>query len=453
MKFPWLRLPDAVTAGGVFRFASLSLYAMLLLHASLSGKGWHWMTAAMPALLCVTALVRHLRADAGQQNQLWLLGELAAAMFAVAVIALHNAIPSLALPWLVGLAGLFPLVLEAATAFLVIAALCATGLTLHIVSGVSASDSVPYLFATLFAGLSTILLSHVMQHGHAALRIRHDFAEQPGHELREHATPHDRASMNRALRFALERNELSVVYQPKVSILDGSLKGFESLLRWNSAKYGHIPPVEFIPLAESSGLVIPIGLWVLEQACKQFSGWQTQYPETRQLTISVNISMRQLLHHTFIEEVAAILKRTGVPPQSVELELTETTAMTSPVKAIENMRRLKDLGLRLALDDFGTGYSSLAYLQKLPLDVLKIDKAFVQKLDTSVNDLEIVRTILALAHTLNFETVAEGVETKENVAQLKKMGCYLAQGFVFSEAVNAETAEDMLRTPRRFAVA
>ena len=262
-----------------------------------------------------------------------------------------------------------------------------------------------------------------------------------------------RAQLDVALRFALERNELSVMYQPKVSVIDGSLKGFELLLRWNSPTYGDISPVEFIPVAEKSGLVVPIGLWVLEQACKQFSIWQAHYPETSKLTISVNVSMRQLLHSTFLEEVTEILQRTGVPPQAIELELTETSAMTSPGQTIENLTRLKHLGLRLALDDFGTGYSSLAYLQKLPVDVLKIDKAFVQGLNKNSNDFEIVRTILALAQTLNFETVAEGVETTENAVQLKKMGCYLAQGFAFSEAVNADTAEDMLRSPRRFAVA
>jgi EAL domain-containing protein (putative c-di-GMP-specific phosphodiesterase class I) len=262
-----------------------------------------------------------------------------------------------------------------------------------------------------------------------------------------------RAQMDVALRFALERNELSVMYQPKVSVIDGSIKGFELLLRWNNPKYGHISPVEFIPVAESSGLVVPIGLWVLEEACKQYSLWRQRCPDSDKFTISVNVSMRQLLHSSFLDEVAAILERTGVPPQAIELELTETSAMASPIQTIDNLTRLKQLGLRLALDDFGTGYSSLAYLQKLPVDVLKIDKAFVQGLDKNSSDLEIVRMILALAQTLNFETVAEGVETTENVVQLKKMGCYLAQGFLFSQAVNADTAEDMLRSPHRFAVA
>lgn len=262
-----------------------------------------------------------------------------------------------------------------------------------------------------------------------------------------------RAQMDVALRFALERAELTLVYQPKVSILNGAVKGFELLLRWDNPQYGAIPPVEFIPVAENSGLVVPIGLWVLEQACRQLGVWQVDYPNASRFTVAVNVSMRQLLQPNFLEEVTAIFERTGVPPQMIELELTETSAMANPVQTIETLTRLKRLGLRLALDDFGTGYSSLAYLQKLPIDVLKIDKAFVQGLGSDPSDAEIVRLILALAQTLNLETVAEGVENRDDMIQLKKMGCYLAQGFAFSPPVSAAAAEDMLRSARHFSVA
>jgi EAL domain-containing protein (putative c-di-GMP-specific phosphodiesterase class I) len=448
MKLPRLRHPEAVTSDEIFRFVSLCLYAMLLLYAVLTQQDVPaYTTVVVPALLLVVAMARYSRTGRQEPLQRWLLVELGVAIFAVCSLALQK--PGQGFPWLVGLAGIFPLAFEVSMAFLAVAAISITGLFLNIGAGIPAVEWPPYLFVTMFAGLSTMLLSHAL---HLNLLTQQHTPSSSAHGDTDtgHALPH-RTQINRALRSALARNELSVVYQPKVSVADGSLKGFESLLRWNSAKYGNIPPVDFIPVAESSGLVIPIGLWVLEQSCQQLSQWQAEYPQAR-LTISVNVSMRQLLHETFIDEVAAILERTGVDPQAVELEITETSAMTRPARTVENLTRLKQLGLRLALDDFGTGYSSLAYLQKLPVDVLKIDKAFVQGLDKNANDIGIVRAILALAHTLNFETVAEGVETKENVEQLKKMGCSLAQGFVFSEAVNAETAENMLRVPQQFAV-
>ncbi len=262
-----------------------------------------------------------------------------------------------------------------------------------------------------------------------------------------------RAQMDVALRFALERDELALVYQPKVSILNGAVKGFELLLRWNNPQYGAIPPMEFIPVAESSGLVVPIGLWVLEEACKQLRSWQDEYPEMSRFTIAVNVSMRQLLQSTFLADVKDILRRTGVDPSAIELELTETSAMANPVQTIETLTVLKGLGFRLALDDFGTGYSSLSYLHRLPIDVLKIDKAFVQGLDKNPGDAEIVRLILALAQTLNLDTVAEGVETREDMLQLKKMGCYLAQGFAFSPPIPAQAASELLRTSQHFQVA
>ncbi len=263
-----------------------------------------------------------------------------------------------------------------------------------------------------------------------------------------------RAQMDVALRFALERNELVLAYQPKVSLIDGSVIGFELLLRWNSPEYGEISPEEFIPIAEASGMVVPIGAWVLEQACKQLSLWQMKYPVAEHLTIAVNVSMRQLLQVSFLNEVKRIIGETGVLPQSVELEITETSAMANPLQTIENLGLLKQQGLRLALDDFGTGYSSLSYLQKLPVDALKIDKSFVRGIGsqhaTSQEDNEIVRLILALAHTLNLETIAEGVETPEQIAELKKLGCFVGQGFIFSRPVTSDEAEELIRNAPKY---
>ena len=262
-----------------------------------------------------------------------------------------------------------------------------------------------------------------------------------------------RAQMDVALRFAQERNELAIAYQPKVSLRDGRVTGFELLLRWNSPQYGNISPTEFIPIAEASGLVSPIGLWALAQACKQLKIWQGEYPLHADLTIAVNVSMRQLLHASFISEVVNILERTGIAPQSIELEITETSAMASPLQTIENLTLLKRRGFRLALDDFGTGYSSLAYLQKLPIDVLKIDQAFIHGLGKKDGDDEIVRLILALAQTLHLDTVAEGVESAAHVEELLRMGCFTAQGFYFSPPVAAFEAGRMLMPAQLFQVA
>ncbi|CAN5381945.1 hypothetical protein BH11PSE11_BH11PSE11_26670 [soil metagenome] len=261
-----------------------------------------------------------------------------------------------------------------------------------------------------------------------------------------------RAQLDVALRFAMERNELTLVYQPKIDMRDGAVKGFELLLRWNSPQFGEISPAEFIPIAETSGMVVPIGLWVLEEACKQLAAWQARYEGIEQVTIAVNVSMRQLLQSSFLADVTKIIGGTGVLPQTIELEVTETSAMANPLQTIENLTMLKKLGLRLALDDFGTGYSSLSYLQKLPIDVIKIDKAFVYGLGKNSGDIEIVRLILALAHTMNLETVAEGVETRGHMLTLREMGCDLAQGFVFSAPVSAEEAENLISSSRRFVV-
>lgn len=266
--------------------------------------------------------------------------------------------------------------------------------------------------------------------------------------LQSKTTKH--ARMEVALRFALERDELSVAYQPKIVLADGSVQGFELLLRWNSPEYGLISPNEFIPIAETSGMVVPIGMWAMEQACKQLATWQQQYPEMGNITVAVNVSMRQLLQASFFSQVRDILDSSGVIPQMIELELTETSAMANPLQTMENLAMLKKLGVRLALDDFGTGYSSLAYLQKLPIDILKIDKAFVRSIGNNQSDMEIMRLMMALAQTLNLQTTAEGVETFEQIHELKKMGCNLGQGFLFSAPLTAQEAEALICDSHRF---
>jgi len=260
------------------------------------------------------------------------------------------------------------------------------------------------------------------------------------------------ARMDVALRFALERDEFSVAYQPKVALADGTLKGFELLLRWNSPEYGLISPNEFIPIAETSGMVVPIGMWALEQACRQLADWQARHPAIGNLSLAVNVSMRQLLQASFLPEVRRILDSSGVVPQTVELELTETSAMANPLQTIENLSMLKKLGLCLALDDFGTGYSSLAYLQKLPIDILKIDKTFVQGLGKDQGDMEIIRLVMVLAQALELKTVAEGVENLAQIEELRKMGCDIGQGYFFSPPLTAEDAGALISSAKRFAV-
>jgi diguanylate cyclase (GGDEF)-like protein/PAS domain S-box-containing protein len=259
-----------------------------------------------------------------------------------------------------------------------------------------------------------------------------------------------RAQMDVALRFALERNELTLVYQPQVALADGRLCGFELLMRWNSPQYGEIKPDDFIPIAEKSGMVVPIGLWAIEQACIQLKKWQQAYPRQVPIVLAVNVSMRQLVHSTFISEVAQILQRTGVAPDCIELELTESSAMANPQQTIENLARLKSLGVRLALDDFGTGYSSLAYLQRLPIDVLKIDRAFARGLGRDNNDAGIVQMILTLAQLLDLDTIAEGVETAEQIAVLRRLGCRMGQGYFFSAGVPAAQAGRLLAVDRPY---
>lgn len=260
------------------------------------------------------------------------------------------------------------------------------------------------------------------------------------------------AQLEAALHFALERDELSLSFQPKVALADSTIRGFELLLRWNNPQHGVIAPHEFIPIAEACGQIVPIGLWALEQACLQSASWKHR-PETAGITIAVNVSMRQLLQSSFPAEVAAILERTGASPAAIELELTESSAMANPLQTVETLTMLKKMGFRLALDDFGTGYSSLAYLQKLPLDVLKIDKAFIHAMAENSGDAEIVRLILALADALKLDTVAEGVETAEQAELLERMGCNMGQGYAFSRSVSAHEAERLLRPAQSIVLA
>jgi len=255
-----------------------------------------------------------------------------------------------------------------------------------------------------------------------------------------------------ALKSALESQALALTYQPKVNLHTGRIAGFEALLRWNTKQYGEIDPVEFIPLAEESGQIVRLGRWALEQACGQLRQWQIRYPHLDHLTISVNVSMRQLLDDDFVDEVVKILEKSEIYPAALELELTESAAMQNPDRTIAILESLKSRGLRLALDDFGTGYSALAYLRRLPVDVLKIDRTFVHGLSHGGGDAEIIRLVIALANTLGIEAVAEGIESRQSAEQLALLGCDVGQGFYFSRPLKAADADLLLNADQHYPV-
>lgn len=254
----------------------------------------------------------------------------------------------------------------------------------------------------------------------------------------------DPLSMEADLLRAMEREEISVFYQPVIRLSDRSVAGFEALLRWNSLKRGNVPASDFIPLAEQSGLIVQLGLHVLDTAAKQLSQWQDMLGGNYPLFMSVNVSSRQLLRHDLINDVKAVLSRNQLLPGTLKLEVTESLMMENPEHANQVLERVKELGAGLSLDDFGTGYSSLSYLQKFPFDIIKIDRSFVHGNESNQRPI-ILNSIVNMAHDLNMSVVAEGAESEEDVAELYRLNCEFAQGFHFAEALTAEDAELMLK--------
>ncbi|UGQ46893.1 bifunctional diguanylate cyclase/phosphodiesterase [Massilia endophytica] len=245
----------------------------------------------------------------------------------------------------------------------------------------------------------------------------------------------ERLLIESALRTALERHELVLHYQPQVDIASGRIVGMEALIRWQHPEMGMIAPSRFIPLAEETGLIVPIGAWVLRTACQQLRAWQLE--GRSHLRVAVNVSARQMADPLFVSTVATVLAETGISPHSLELELTESQVMNDVERAIAVMHELKKLGVALAIDDFGTGYSSLSHLKRFEIDVLKIDQSFVRDITVDPDDAAIVTTIIALAATLKLQVISEGVETQEQLAFLRRHGCHQMQGYVFSRPVPA----------------
>lgn len=247
------------------------------------------------------------------------------------------------------------------------------------------------------------------------------------------------------LRRGIERGEFQLYYQPIVSLQNGKITGFEALIRWQHPQRGLVSPAEFIPLAEETGLIVPIGWWVFTEACRQLRLWHLQFPEHSSLVMSINLSAKQFAQPNLIAQIKQILLETELEPSSLKLEITESVIMENTESATAMLLQLQALGIQFSIDDFGTGYSSLAYLYRLPTHTLKIDRSFINKIDTDIEQLEIVRTIVALASNLGMSVVAEGVETVKHLAQLQDLNCQFGQGYFFSKPVDSQTATTLLQ--------
>ncbi|MCY1431581.1 putative signaling protein [compost metagenome] len=255
----------------------------------------------------------------------------------------------------------------------------------------------------------------------------------------------ERMALETELRRALERNELSLSFQPKRSLQNHALVGAEALVRWYHPKLGEIPPERFIPLAEESGLILPLGDWVLEQSCRQMQLWQQAHAPFGPL--SVNLAGAQLRQPLLVERLQRLIESLGLEPQRLQLEITEGFIMSQAEEALSVLHNLKSLGVQLAIDDFGTGYSSLSYLKRLPLDVLKIDKSFVSGLPDDPNDAAISRAIIALGRSMQLTVIAEGVETRAQEYFLAAEGCQQIQGFIVSAPLSPEAFEHKFLSP------
>jgi len=258
----------------------------------------------------------------------------------------------------------------------------------------------------------------------------------------------NRLALEHDLRGAIRRGELQVRYQPIRLLKTGALTGFEALVRWAHPQLGTVSPASFISLAEESGLIIELDRWVLGEACRQLGRWQRAYPLVPPLTVNVNLSSRQFLQADLVEFVQGVLEETAVQPEHLKLEVTESVLMEHSDAVTVAFRQFKALGVKLYIDDFGTGYSSLSYLQRFPVDTLKIDRSFIHNMAATPESAELVRTIIAMAHALHLDVVAEGIETREQLAQLDALGCAYGQGYLFAKPLTGDEAAALLQAAR-----
>ena len=258
-----------------------------------------------------------------------------------------------------------------------------------------------------------------------------------------------RLDLETELRQAIERQELRVYYQPIVSLQDGLVREVEALVCWQHPRRGLVAPSDMIPIAEETGLIIEIGQWVLETACRQVRAWQRCCPGEPPLRLSVNLSARQFRHAALVSEIGAALRNSELKPSSLTFEITESILIRDPVGIVAKLRALKDLGVRLAIDNFSAGYSSLSYLKQFPIDTLKIDRSFVQGIAVNPRDKAIAQSVIALATAFDLGVIGEGIETGEQVAHLQSLGCQHGQGYLFAPPLPATELEGLLEKDRR----
>ena len=256
-----------------------------------------------------------------------------------------------------------------------------------------------------------------------------------------------RLHVERSLRRALTQGEFVLHYQPQIDLASGAMTGTEALIRWLDPDLGLIYPDQFVPIAEECGLIVPVGRWVLREACRQTQAWLDS--GLRAVPVAVNISAVEFRHKSFVEGVALILKETGLAPRYLELELTESVLMRDAESSASVLEALKAMGVKLAIDDFGTGYSSLSYLKRFPIDTLKIDQSFVRDISTHADDATIVSAVISMGRNLKQRVIAEGVETHEQLAFLRTQQCDQGQGFQFSHPLSAEDFTLLLETGAR----
>ena len=252
------------------------------------------------------------------------------------------------------------------------------------------------------------------------------------------------------LRLAIERNELCMYYQPIIGLDSMEISGFEALVRWNHPQRGLVPPNEFIPVSEQTGLIVPMTLWILRNSCQQMVEWQRKYPDSKDLVISVNLSGKHFAQKNLVEQIKSILEETQINPACLKLELTESAVMENAENVISMLHEIRRLGIHLSIDDFGTGYSSLSYLHRFPINTLKVDRSFVSTMEDGSENGEIVNTIISLAKTLDLNVVAEGIETIHQLHQLRILGCEYGQGYLFSRPVPADEAEKIFNDKSRW---
>lgn len=253
-----------------------------------------------------------------------------------------------------------------------------------------------------------------------------------------------RLQLETDLRFAVERDEFELYYQPIVGLRNANLVGFEALVRWNHPKRGLVPPDEFIPICENTGLIVPMTVNILRSACNQVAKWQKALQTNDPLSVAVNLSGKHFAHQDLVDQIREVLNTSGINPLSLKLELTESAVMENAESAILMLKQIKETGVQISIDDFGTGYSSLSYLHRFPIDLLKIDRSFVSAMETNVENSEIVRTVVALAKSLNLKVVAEGIETLHQFHQLRILGCDYGQGYLFSKPMPVADIELMI---------